>query len=331
MYAQQQPARPLPVKVPKGWKPGDADPGVKKNDDKLVGREKMLQGLSLSFDVYNFATRFLGSYGGPEAALRVNLWDTWFPVFEAGVGMTDHTDDQTNINYKANAPYFRIGVDKNMLRNKKDFARLYAGFRYGFTSFKYSVDAPPQTDEIWGGQYYLNQSGVTSTWGWLELGVGIQVRIIRFFHLGLGARYKVKLHHTNNEFSEPWYVPGYGTAGSHWALNYSLIFDLSKGSFEKPKPTGGIIPPDRQIQRGPSKGKASGKPQTEAEKAAQKAQEAHKKAEAAHKAASEASESVKKQQKEQEAKANETPASTDTGEPVEITVPKAAGKRNTSE
>lgn len=319
------------MKVPKGWKAGDADPGVKKKSDKLVGREKMLQGLSLSFDLYNLASRFLGSYGALETALRVNLWHTYFPVFEAGVGMTNHTDAETNINYKANAPYFRIGIDKNMLRDKKDFARLYAGFRYGFTSFKYSVDAPPQTDEIWGGQYSLQQSGITSTWGWLELGIGIQVRIVRFFHLGLGARYKVKLHHSKNEFSEPWYVPGFGTSGSHWALNYKLIFDISKGSRKAKTSAAGPLPPDRQLRRTPGNDKYSGTRQDSVSVAAQKAQEAHRKAEEAHKAASEASESARKQQKQQADKEAETSTTGQTGAPVEITVPKAAGKRHVSQ
>ncbi len=235
LLAQENPQqRPVPVKVPRGWTPKVDEKGKKKTE-KLVGKEKALQGLSLSFDVYNFATRFLGSYGGPEAALRVNLWHTYFPVFEAGVGMTNHTDDETNVNYKTNAPYFRIGIDKNMLRDKKDFCRLYAGFRYGFSPFKYSVKAPPVTDPIWGGQYSLNQTGVSATWGWLEVGIGLDVRVWRNLHLGLGARYKAKLHTSKNEFSEPWYVPGYGLSGSHWALNYSVIFDLSRGNGKKKK------------------------------------------------------------------------------------------------
>lgn len=291
----------------------------------------MLQGLSLSFDLYNLASRFLGSYGALEAGLRVNLWHTYYPVFEAGVGMTNHTDAETNISYKANAPYFRIGIDKNMLRDKKDFARLYAGFRYGFTSFKYSVASPPQTDGIWGGQYSLNQSGIASTWGWLELGVGIQVRIVRFFHLGLGARYKVKLHQSKNENSEPWYIPGFGTANSHWALNYNLVFDISKGSRKKGTGAAGTIPPDQQLQRTPKDIGTSGQPQTDTDAATQKAQEAHKKAEEAHKAATDASESVKKQQKKQTAKKGRTTVSGKNDAPVEVTVPKAAGKRSMSE
>lgn len=308
---QQQPVRRLPVKVPKGWKAGDAEPLEKQKSDKLVGNEKMLQGLSLSFDLYNLATRFLGSYGGPEAALRINLWHTYFPVFEAGVGMTNHTDGQTNINYKTNAPYFRIGVDKNMLRNKKDFARLYAGFRYGFSSFKYSVKAPPQIDPIWGGEYSLNQSNVASTWGWLELGLGIDVKVLRFVHLGLGARYKVKLHTTKNENSEPWYVPGFGTSGSRWALNYNLIFDLSRGSGKQQLKEGETLPPEQQLKRGKPDGKTRKGTTPESEEAAKKAQEAHEKAEAAHKEAEKASKEAKQM-------------------PEKSGVPKAVGKRSES-
>lgn len=312
----------MPIKVPKGWTPGKTESSAKKKGEKLVGKEKMLQGLSLSFDLYNLGTRLLGSYGGPEAALRMNLWHTYFPVFEAGVGMTNHTDATTNINYKANAPYFRVGIDKNMLRDKKDFARLYAGFRYGFSSFKYSVKSPPQTDNIWGGQYSVNQSGVSSTWGWLELGMGIDVRIVRFFHLGIGARYKVKLHTTKNENSEPWYVPGFGTADTRWALNYNLTFDISRGSGKKKLKPGETLPPEQQLQRSPDGTKPGGKQVAPADnEAAQKAQKAHEQAEAAHKEAEKASKEAKRQIKRNEkvSGAEETSAGMD--------APKAAGKR----
>lgn len=312
----------MPIKVPMGWKPADAGASAKKKSEKLVGKEKMLQGLSLSFDLYNLGSRMLGSYGGPEAALRLNLWHTYFPVFEAGVGMTNHTDDVTNINYKANAPYFRIGIDKNMLRNKKDFARLYAGFRYGFSAFKYSVKAPPQTDEIWGGEYYLNRTGVSSTWGWLELGVGIDVRVVSFFHLGIGARYKMKLHATNNGSTEPWYIPGFGTAGTRWALNYSLTFDISRGNRKKTKP-GEVVPPEHQIQRTPSDSLSSDAKKNSSNEAARKAQKAHEQAEAAHKQAEKASKEAKRIEQ-----SSETDKRTESS--VEITVPKVADKRNTT-
>lgn len=285
----------------------------------------MLQGLSLSFDLYNLASRVLGNFGGPEAALRVNLWHTYFPVFEAGFGLTNYTDATTNINYKANAPYFRIGIDKNVLRNKKDYARVYAGFRYGFSSFKYSVKAPPQTDEIWGGQYSLNKSGVSATWGWLELGVGIDVRIVSFFHLGLGARYKMKLHATKNENTEPWYIPGFGTSGTRWALNYNLTFDISRGMMKKVT-TGATIPPDQQLQRTLGSGKSSGRKGAESNEAVRKAQEAHEKAEAAHQEAEKTSKEVKEQQVKQVPDTEKTDDST-----VESSDPKAAGKRKVSE
>lgn len=321
--AQQQPQKQMPIKVPVGWKPSDAESLTKKKSEKLVGKEKMLQGLSLSFDLYNLGSRILGNYGGPEAALRVNLWHTYFPVFEAGVGMTNYTNEETNINYKTNAPYFRIGIDKNMLRNKKDFARLYAGFRYGFSAFKYSVKAPPQTDNIWGGQYYLNRTGVASTWGWLELGVGIDVRIVSFFHLGIGARYKMKLHATDNGNTEPWYVPGFGTVDTRWTLNYSLTFDISRGNRKKIK-AGEVLPPEHQLQRTPSDSLSSDAKKTIGNEAIQKAQKAHEQAEAAHKQAEKASKNARRT-------INSSEADKHSESSVETTVPKVAGKRNTSE
>lgn len=43
------------------------------------------------------------------------LKNRFIPIIEIGYGHTDTTDDETNIHYKASAPYFRIGMNYNIL------------------------------------------------------------------------------------------------------------------------------------------------------------------------------------------------------------------------
>ena len=73
------------------------------------------RGFALSFDLVGPAKLMLGDTGEYEGALRINLHDQWFPVFELGIGRANHQDDEvTGLTYKTTAPYFRLGMDWNI-------------------------------------------------------------------------------------------------------------------------------------------------------------------------------------------------------------------------
>ncbi len=73
------------------------------------------RGFSVSFDLVGPAMRLLSDHGEYEGALRINLHDQWFPIFELGLGKANHENDEvTGITYKTTAPYFRIGMDWNL-------------------------------------------------------------------------------------------------------------------------------------------------------------------------------------------------------------------------
>lgn len=112
----------------------------------------MFRGFAVSFDLVGLAQMHLSDNGQYEAALRINLHDEWFPIVEAGIGKANHTDDPvTRIRYETKAPYFRIGIDKNMLRKKHGPYRLYAGLRYAFTSYKVDMMRDVFPDAFGGG------------------------------------------------------------------------------------------------------------------------------------------------------------------------------------
>ena len=189
----------------------------------------LFKGAAVGVDLFGLARYKFGSYGNAEAALRINLTDTFFPIFELGYGMCDHTNDETNISYKSKAPYFRVGCDYNMLRNKHQGNRLYAGVRFGYTKFKYDVETHnPIVDPVWGGEeLYFNESGISSRAAWGEIGLGFEAQIISGFHMGWSLHYKRKFTAKSTKIASPWYIPGYGNnRDTQWGLNYSLIFDL---------------------------------------------------------------------------------------------------------
>ena len=95
----------------------------------------LFKGVQIMADVVGAVQLAVSDYGQYEAGVRVNLKDKYFPVVEIGYGKADHHNDVTQIDYKTSAPYGKIGIDFNVLKNKHDIYKVYAGARYAFTSF----------------------------------------------------------------------------------------------------------------------------------------------------------------------------------------------------
>ena len=107
----------------------------------------LFNGFSVSFDLIGAAMRVMSDYGEYEGALRLNLHNQYFPVVEVGYGSANHERDEvTGLSYKTQAPYFRLGCDLNLLKNKNTPNRLYGGLRYAFTSYKVDMSRPEIDD-----------------------------------------------------------------------------------------------------------------------------------------------------------------------------------------
>lgn len=194
-------------------------------------RPALFGGFTLSADLLGPAMMVLGDYGSAEAALRLNLLNTYLPVVEAGYGRCDTYCKNTDITYKTSAPYIRAGIDINLLKNKLQDNRLTLGARYGLTRYDFDISTPAQTDPVWGGTERHNATGIAATSQWLEVVLGVQVKVWRNLHMGWSVRYKHELSTTENNYAHPYYIPGYGTTttGTTWAGTYTLVFDLNWG------------------------------------------------------------------------------------------------------
>ncbi len=184
---------------------------VEKNEKDSVA---LLQSVEISADAIGPLMRAIGDYGHYETALRVNLKGRYFPIFELGYGKTDHKEELTGIKYKTAAPYFKFGMDFNILRNKLDNYRLYVGARYAFTSFKYDIDRFALTDPLWGGPAPYSAHDVEGKCQWFEAVFGVQAKLIGPVHLGWSLRYRARFSHKNGDVGDAWYIPGYGENGS---------------------------------------------------------------------------------------------------------------------
>ena len=169
----------------------------------------------------------LSDYGQYEGALRVNLHDEWFPIVEAGIGKADHDDEVTQLYYSTSAPYFKVGIDKNMLKDKHGPNRLYVGLRYGFTSYKIDLSRPNFPDPVWMWDTGFGVKDAACKYHWAEVVVGVDAKIFGPLHLGWSVRYKQRLAHSEEgDFGNPWYVPGFGTYNTNLGGTFNVIIDI---------------------------------------------------------------------------------------------------------
>lgn len=184
-------------------------------------------GFAISADLVGMVQYAVSDYGQFESALRVNLLDRYFPIVEIGVGLANSYDVVTLLTYKTTAPYFRLGCDYNLAKNKHDIYRIFGGLRYAFTSFKFDVSHPGVKDNNFGGVTPFGAEGVKCTYHWAEAVLGVDAKLWGPLHLGWLARYRMRLSHSDLEFGNEWYVPGFGESGSsRLDFTFNVIIDI---------------------------------------------------------------------------------------------------------
>lgn len=195
-------------------------------------------GIAVHAELIGAIQMMTADHGQWEAGMRINLKDRFFPAFEIGIGKADERDDYIDESwFKTQAPYFRIGCDYNILRNKHDPYKAFVGIRYGFSRFNYDAtigtttkkedDPATEEDESSVKTIYTEYKGLNGTYHWLEAVFGVDARIWGPFHLGWDVRYRRAITNKHSDIAEPWYIPGFGnkkTAG--FTATFNLTFTI---------------------------------------------------------------------------------------------------------
>lgn len=188
----------------------------------------MMRGFQVSFDLFGFCQKQLSDYGQYEGAFRLNLHDQWFPIVEVGIGKADHVNDEvTGLSYKTSAPYFRVGMDWNLLKQKHGPNRMYGGFRYAFTSYKVDLWRSDFPDPVWLWDTGFGVQSEACSQHWLEGVLGIDAQILGPLHLGWSVRYRRRIAHNDGIIGKTWYVPGFGIWGdTRLGGTFNVIVDI---------------------------------------------------------------------------------------------------------
>lgn len=190
---------------------------------------RFFNGIRLDIDLVPLATTFLSnnetfSY---EIALQTDLKHKYFPVVELGYGGAGKISS-SNIGFNTSAVFGRLGLDFNIMKEKKSVKPtnnlFLAGIRVGFSSFKYNITDVSIVNDYWGENQTLNYENIPATKIWIEFVAGMRVEIFKNVFLGWIVKNKsTGSEDVTGKFS-PWYIPGFGknTGNANWEVNYSI-------------------------------------------------------------------------------------------------------------
>ena len=196
-------------------------------------QERNKFGLYFSADVFGYIYPVFvkDAFYSTEVSATMDINNRFFPTIEVGVGHTDIVSQLYDVGYSTRAPFYRVGMDYNMQYKSSKPGYIYLGFRAGYTSFRYSVDAPPLVDPIWGDEAPVQFANMPCRAVWAEAVGGVRTEIVKNFYMGWSLRYKYPIHTAPIANGGPWYIPGFGAGkggvlGATYTVGY--YFNLTK-------------------------------------------------------------------------------------------------------
>ena len=119
------------------------------------------------------------------------------------------------------------GCVVRMVAGSRKTTRMYAGFRYAFTSYKVDIIRPNYPDPVWKSASGFWREDMACNMHWAEIVFGVDAKLIGPLHLGWTVRYKRRIAHKDGDLGTTWYVPGFGINDKdQLAANFNVIIDI---------------------------------------------------------------------------------------------------------
>lgn len=195
---------------------------------KKVMKYPLLESVSIGVDVWNPLMRAFGQkYGLIDFSAQLSIHNRYKPVFETGIGMAKDTPADNNFTYKSPLSwYMRMGMDYNFLYNSSTDYQFVAGLRFGMSPFSYSIEDISINSGYWGEDSHPQIPAQRSTVSWWELALGLKVKLWGPISAGWTFRYHSIIHETNNQYGNPWYIPGYGSRNGSITGSFSIYYTI---------------------------------------------------------------------------------------------------------
>lgn len=181
------------------------------------------------------------TYGVVGFSAELNMHNRYIAVFEAGLGSADNTPADNNFSYHSPmAPYFKVGLNYNFFYNSNPAYQLYAGIRYGFSPFQWTLRDVTSVGDYWGEPSAMPFPNVNATAGYFEFLIGLRVQVWRNISVGWSARFHSIIHRSATSNGRAWYVPGYGSSGTPLSASLSIFYTIP---FHRKAPQPVVIEP----------------------------------------------------------------------------------------
>lgn len=209
-------------------KRSQADPLPEQLPDGVKYRYPLLNGLSLSFNLFPPVVDLFGKdYCNYEAMATLDLHHRFFPQVSAGLGYCNAESDDL-VKYKSEMrPFLKAGMLYNFNYNDMRPDDYWGVFlRFGYAHSEAKVSNLYYNDGYWGKQGPISIDDLAFNSLWMEIGGSIKVLVFRHVSLGWDLSFKPFLHKGTNRQGKPYFVPGYGTTGSKIGFAFHLYYDL---------------------------------------------------------------------------------------------------------
>ena len=184
--------------------------------------------ITIGINIWDPVMRLLGQeYGLFDAWAELSLYNRFKPVIEFGLGQASYTPEDGNYVYKSGtAPYFKIGMNYNILYKKIKDYQFFFGARYGFSSFSYELKDISIDNTYWGENYNTTMPSQDITASYGELVMGLKVKIYKQLSLGWTMKYHTIISEKESKHGKAWYIPGYGSRNSSFTGGFNIMYTI---------------------------------------------------------------------------------------------------------
>lgn len=187
-------------------------------------------GITVNVDLFSPLSNAFGQkYGNYEVSVDAGFYNRFYPVYEAGICYGSDTPNDYNYTYHVNPSFYnRVGLNYNIMYNKKIPGMFFVGIRYGISFAKYDVRNISITSSYWDeAQTGLTIDGGRSTAHWGEMLIGLQMNAWRGFMIGWSLRYKILFAASQDSNARPWIIPGFGKRNNPLGFTFTVGYRIA--------------------------------------------------------------------------------------------------------
>lgn len=196
----------------------------------------LLHSATVGVNIWDPVMRLFGQkYGLIGFSAILNMHNRYLPAFEIGLGKADNTPVDNNFTYRSPmSVYFKIGGGYNFMYNGNPDYQMFASFMYGFSPFSFSIDNIVIDSPVWGNPQYPSIPSQHATAGWIEVGLGLKVKLFGPISAGWRVFFHTLIHESKCAWGNPWYIPGYGSRNGAISGSFSIYYTIPFPHRQKP-------------------------------------------------------------------------------------------------